>query len=192
MRRCWCITPRAMAPTCGRRMVAASRACSSFKRDGLDVGLPLLDAAVDELRHARFVQYYTAFLVALAEGLAAAEQGARGLAVVDDALMQSEKSEERWILPELLRLKGELILLHPAPNAAAVGEGHFQQSLEWVRRQGALAWELRSATSLARLWRRQGKTTPAQKLLGTVYRRFTEGFDTVDLITAEGLLQSLR
>src|SRR2546425_942227 len=69
-----------------------------IKRDGLDVGLPLLDAAVDELRHARFVQYYTAFLAALAEGLAAAEHGVRGLAVVDDALAQSEKrSEERRV-----------------------------------------------------------------------------------------------
>src|SRR5438094_5200695 len=163
-----------------------------IKRDGLDVGLPLLDAAVDELRHARFVQYYTAFLAALAEGLAAAEHGVRGLAVVDDALAQSEKSEERWILPELLRLKGELMLLHHAPNAAAAGEGHFEQSLEWARRQGALAWELRSATSLARLWRRQGKTTQARKLLATVYRRFTEGFDTADLVTAKALLQSLR
>jgi predicted ATPase len=66
------------------------------------------------------------------------------------------------------------------------------QSLEWARRQGALAWELRGATSLARLWRRQGKTTQARKLLATVYRRFSEGFDTADLVTAKALLQSLR
>jgi predicted ATPase len=83
-------------------------------------------------------------------------------------------------------------LLHHASNAAAVGESHFQQSLEWGRRQGALAWELRSATSLARLWQRQGKTSQARKLLGPVYRRFTEGFDTADLVTAKALLQSLR
>jgi predicted ATPase len=161
-----------------------------IKREGLDVGLPLLDAAVGELRQARFVQYYTAFLAALAEGLAAAGPGVRGLGVVDNALAQSEKSEERWILPELLRVKGELMLLHSAPTAAA--EDHFQQSLEWARRQGALAWELRSTTSLARLWRSQGKTTQARKQLATVYRRFTEGFDTADLVTAKALLESLR
>jgi predicted ATPase len=57
---------------------------------------------------------------------------------------------------------------------------------------GALAWELRSATSLARRWRRQGKTTQARKLLAIVYRRFAEGFDTADLVTAKALLQSLR
>ncbi len=163
-----------------------------IKRDGLGVGLPLLDAAVDELRQARFVQYYTAFLAALAEGLAAAGHGARGLVIVDNALAQSEKSEERWILPELLRVKGELMLLHAAPDAAAVAEDHFQQSLEWARRQGALTWELRSATSLARLWHRQGKTTQARRQLATAYRRFTEGFDTADLVAAKALLESLR
>ena len=139
----------------------------------------------------RFVQYYTAFLAALAEGLAGAGEAVRGLAVVDEALARSDKSEERWILAELLRLKGELVLLHNAP-ATAVAEDHFQQSLEWARRQGALAWELRTATSLARLWRRQGKTTQARKLLATVYRRFTEGFDTADLVAAKALIQSLR
>jgi predicted ATPase len=163
-----------------------------IKRDGLDVGLPLLEAAVTELRQARFVQYYTAFLAALAEGLAAAGQGVRGLGVVDNALAQSEKSEERWILPELLRVKGELLLLHSAPTVAAVAEDHFQQSLEWARRQGALTWELRSTTSLARLWRRQGKTTQARRQLATVYRHFTEGFDTADLVAAKALLDSLR
>ena len=163
-----------------------------IKRDGLDVGLPLLGAAVDELRGARFVQYYTAFLAALAEGLAGAKRISRGLAIVDEGLALSEKSEERWIFPELLRLKGELVLLENTANASAVSENHFQQSLGWARRQGARAWELRSATSLARLWHRQRRTSEARKLLTGVYRGFTEGFDTADLITANALLKSLR
>jgi predicted ATPase len=58
-------------------------------------------------------------------------------------------SEERWILAELLRLKGELALLQDLPNAAAIAADHFQKSLALARRQGELAWELRSATSLA-------------------------------------------
>ena len=163
-----------------------------IKRDGLDVGLPLLGAAVDELRNARFVQYYAAFLAALAEGLAGAGQTVRGLAVVDEGLALSDKSEERWILPELLRLKGELALGQDAPNAAAVAEDHFQQSLQWARRQGARAWELRSATSLARLRHRQRRTSEARKLLAPVYGGFTEGFDTADLVTANALLKALR
>ncbi len=82
-----------------------------IKRDQLDVGVPMLSAAVDELRTARFVQYYTACLAALAEGLVCAGQAERGLVVVDEALARSDTAEERWILAELLRLKGELVLL---------------------------------------------------------------------------------
>ena len=163
-----------------------------IKRDELDVGVPMLTAAVDELRPARYVQYDTAFLAALAEGLAGAGQAVRGLAVVDEALARSDTSEERWILAELLRLKGELVLVHAAPNATAVAEDHFRQSLEWAGRQGALAWELRTAMSLARLRHRQRKTSEARKLLAAVYERFTEGFDTTDLVEAKALLKTLR
>jgi predicted ATPase len=163
-----------------------------IKRDGLRVGLPLLGAAVDELRNARFVQYYTAFLAALAEGLIGAGPAVRGLAVVDEALAQSDNSEERWILPELLRLKGELVLVEDAPNAAVGAQDYFQQSIEWAHRQGALAWELRGATSLARVWLGQGRLAPARKLLQPIYDRFTEGFDTADLRAARELLSRLR
>jgi len=162
-----------------------------IKRDEFDVGVPMLSAAVAELRAARFV-HYTAFLAALGEGLAGTGEAVRGLAVLDEALAQSDKAEERWILAELLRLKGELVLLQDVPNAAAIAADHFQQSLEWARRQGALAWELRSATSLARLWHRQRKTSQARTLLAAVYRRFTEGFDTADVVTAKTLLESFR
>ncbi len=162
-----------------------------IKRDEFDVGVPMLSAAVAELRAARFV-HYTAFLAALAEGLAGTGEVVRGLAILDEALAQSDKAEERWILAELLRLKGELILLQDVPNATAIAADHFQQSLEWARRQGALAWELRSATSLARLWHRQRKTSQARTLLAAVYRRFTEGFDTTDVVSAKTLLESFR
>jgi len=69
---------------------------------------------------------------------------------------------------------------------------HFRQALDWARRQGALSWELRSATSLAQLWHRQHRTSAAAKLLAPVYRRFTEGFKTADLVAAKTLLQSLK
>jgi predicted ATPase len=85
-----------------------------------------------------------------------------------------------------------LVLSQDGPNAAVAAENHFQKSLEWARRQGTLSWELRGATSLARLWHRQRKTSEARKLLASVYRRFTEGFDTADLIAAKALLASFR
>jgi len=61
-----------------------------------------------------------------------------------------------------------------------------------ARRQGALSWELRAATSLARLWRGQQRVSQSRKLLAPVYRRFTEGFATPDLIAAKALLASVR
>jgi predicted ATPase len=91
-----------------------------------------------------------------------------------------------------LRLKGELVFLDAAPDAAVVAEDHFQQSLELASRQGALAWELRTAMSLARLWQRQRRTSQARALLAPVYRRFTEGFDTTDLVAAKALLKTMR
>jgi predicted ATPase len=93
-------------------------------------------------------------------------------------------------MPELLRIKGE-VLLQRKPNARDA-EDQFLQSVAWARRQGALSWELRSTTSLARLWRDQARTKEAHELLAPVYHRFTEGFDTVDVKAAKALVESLR
>jgi predicted ATPase len=94
-------------------------------------------------------------------------------------------------MAELLRIKGELIILEGAADAAAAAEGHFQRALDWAGRQQALSWKLRTATSLARLWRDQNRSAEARKLLGSVYDRFTEGFDTADLRQAKSLLEHL-
>jgi predicted ATPase len=77
-------------------------------------------------------------------------------------------------------------------SAAATAEDHFRQSLDWARRQGALSWELRAATSLAQLLRDQSRAADAVALLRSVYDRFTEGFDTADLKAAKVLLDSLQ
>ena len=77
-------------------------------------------------------------------------------------------------------------------DAAMEAEGHFRQALDWARRQGALSWELRAATSLARLLRDQGRSVDAMALLQPVYDRFTEGFDTVDLQAAKALIDALQ
>jgi predicted ATPase len=116
----------------------------------------------------------------------------QGLATIDEALARSERSEERWSVAELLRIKGELVVLQGASGAKRVTEEHFRQSLDWARRQGALSWELRSAASLARLLRDQRHSAEARSLLQPVYDRFIEGFDAADLKAAKGLLDSLQ
>ena len=70
----------------------------------------------------------------------------KGLAVTEETLERVERTEERWVIAEFLRIEGELLLVQGAQGAAATGEHHFRQALDWARRQGALSWELRAAT----------------------------------------------
>jgi predicted ATPase len=96
---------------------------------------------------------------------------------------------ERWYEPELYRLKGELLLQQTSDSQAEV-ETCFQHALSIARSQQAKSLELRAATSLARLWQRQGKRQEAHDILAPVYHWFTEGFDTADLQDAKALLDS--
>jgi predicted ATPase len=84
-----------------------------------------------------------------------------------------------------------LVLHGDEPGAAALAEGHFARAIALARAQSALAWELRAATSFARLRRDQGRVDEARELLMPVYARFTEGFGTADLRAAKGLLEQL-
>jgi predicted ATPase/DNA-binding winged helix-turn-helix (wHTH) protein len=163
-----------------------------IRRGDVVIGSQYLRCALDELRKIGFVQRCPAFLGALAEGLAGAGQGAEALVAIDQALALSERDEGRWCMSELLRIKGELVLSEGGPDAAEAAEDHFRQALDWARRQGALSWELRAATSLARLWRDQNRTRAAREFLAPVYDRFTEGFETTDLKAAKLLLDGLR
>ena len=151
-------------------------------------GLAMLRDALDELRETKFVSRYPAYLGTLAHGL-----GAHGLVVeargtIEEALAWAEDHEERWCMPELLRLKGKLLLADGSLAVAAAAEACYRQALEGARLQEALSWELRAATSLARLWQELGRKEEAHELLSSVYRRFSEGFETRDLRTARALI----
>ena len=129
------------------------------------------------------------FIGELAEAFVRAGRTAEGLAVIEAGF---DWSEAGWIAPELLRLRGELLLSQGAAAAAETAESVFRQALDGARRQEMLAWELRAATSLARLLRNQGRQADAIACLQPVYDRFTEGFGTADLIAAKQLLDELR
>jgi predicted ATPase len=159
-----------------------------IRRGDLSTGLRLR-AAFNEPAGAGSVPRLIA--LPMAEALGRAGQIADGLPAIEGAIMRSDRTEERWLIAELLRIKGGLLLLQDAPGAAAAAEGQFRQALDWARRQGALSWELRAATSLARLWRDQHRVTEARALLGPVYGRFAEGFATADLREARSLLEQL-
>jgi predicted ATPase len=121
-----------------------------------------------------------------------AGQIADGLVMIEEANARSERTEECWQMAELLRIKGELLLMQGAPGSRGDGRG----SLPAGARLGAPARRsvlgLRAATSLARLLRDQGRSADALALLQPVYDRFTEGFETTDLNTANALLDALQ
>ena len=126
----------------------------------------------------------------LAEGMAQLGDVDGALQIIDEQIAQVERPgwEERLHYAEILRLKGWLLSLKGDLEAA---EKCFLASLDWAREQQAKSWELRTSTSLARLWQSQGKRTQALDLLKPVYNWFTEGFDTKDLTEAKALLLEL-
>jgi tetratricopeptide (TPR) repeat protein len=127
----------------------------------------------------------------LAEAMALTGDLDDALQLLDEQIAQIERPgwEERLHYAEILRLKGWVLSLKGDLEGA---ERNFHASLTWARRQQAKMWELRTSTSLARLWQSQGRRQEAYDLLAPVYDWFTEGFDTKDLQEAKSLLAELR
>lgn len=109
---------------------------------------------------------------------------------VDEAKEVIKRAGETWFEVGVHCIAGEIALKSLPPDAARA-EAEFEQALAIARQQQAKSWELRAATSLARLWRNQGKPQQARELLAPVYSWFTEGFDTRDLEEAKALLGEL-
>jgi predicted ATPase len=98
---------------------------------------------------------------------------------------------QQWYVPELLRIKAE-ILLEQGSERVSAAESCLDQAAAMAREQGALFWELRIALSLCRLRQTQGRSDKGRQELASVYDRFTEGRDTADLIAAKRLLDAPR
>jgi class 3 adenylate cyclase/predicted ATPase len=113
------------------------------------------------------------------------------LGAIDEALAVMQETNERYREAEILRLKGEFLLRQDKPGAEAAAEALFRQSVKIASAQDAKALELRAATSLARLWARQGAVQEGLDLLGPIHGWFTEGAETADLREAQGLLDDL-
>jgi predicted ATPase len=163
-----------------------ARAASGKRDEGIAEmhrGLAAKQAGGAEIK----VPYY---LGVLGAAYARARRPVEALPLLTDALDRVEVTEERWFEAELHRRKGEVVLcLSEADKAEA--ERCFRKAIAVAQAQGAKLWELRAATSLARLWRDQGGRAKARGLLAPVYGWFTRDFDTADLKEAKALLTEL-
>ena len=128
---------------------------------------------------------YTFLTAELASALGRAGEAAPGLAAIEAALALSENNAESWCVAELLRIKGELLLLQPEEGAAAAGENCFRQALDCARRQGTPSWSCALQPALLGCGTIRAVQPRRRLLLQPVYDRFTEGFDTADLKAAE-------
>jgi predicted ATPase len=162
------------------------------KRGELEAGLQSVRGGLEQAGNAKSLPRFLLLLGEMAVCLGDAGETGLGLDTIEHALARCESRDERWYLAELLRIAGELLLRQGATGAAEMAEDHFRQAIDWARQQGALFWELRAATSLARLLRDQGRSADGLALLQPVYDRFTEGFGTADLKAANALLDALR
>jgi predicted ATPase/class 3 adenylate cyclase len=131
------------------------------------------------------------FLGMLAEAHGNEARAAEALCLLDKALAKMEQTDERWWEAELRRLQGDMLLRLPDPDRTGAN-ACFQRAIGVARKQDAKLWELRAASSLARLWAEQGKRAEARNLLAPIYGWFTEGFGTRDLMDAKGLLDELQ
>jgi tetratricopeptide (TPR) repeat protein len=156
-----------------------------------DEALERAKQAIEALNAQGVMLSRTRYLSRMGEAFWRAGRSAEGLAVIADALALVERTGERVVEAEIWRLKGELLLKAGASDAHAEAERCFDQAVTIARQQHAKSWELRAATSLARLWQRQGKTLAARQMLAEIYDWFTEGFGTADVRDAKALLEDL-
>ena len=154
-------------------------------------GIPHLRGAMERWNAAGGENNMPYFRAVLAEGLALSGDLEGGLRLIEESLSEITRPgwEERCHLAEVLRLKGWM--LQQQENLTAAEENYLASRVV-AREQQAKSWELRTSTSLAKLWQSQGKRKEALDLLKPVYDWFTEGFDTKDLKEAKALLEELQ
>ena len=150
-----------------------------------DDGIPLLAAG---LRDVGFISFTPWALTLLADACRMAGQWRAALAHLAEARRLAEEKELRYFQAETLRLTGDVLL---ATGDAAAAEASYREASGIAQQQSAKLWELRSATSLARLWHDQGKRAAARDLLAPVHGWFTEGLGTPVLQEAKALLEQL-
>ncbi len=156
-----------------------------IKRGEIERGIDLLRGSLATLHADRYELYTAGFSCVLAEALAMSGHLDQALTTIEAAIARIAPDGPSFNMPELLRICGEVRSLATDERGA---EECFQHSIALGDRQSSLSWQLRAATSFARLRLRQGRHDEARTMLAETYARFNEGFDTVDLKAAKQVL----
>jgi predicted ATPase len=149
-----------------------------------------IKGAISASRSIGATGFHPAYSSYLARCNAELDQFQEAWSCIGDALKTAETSKERWWLAETNRIAGEIALRSTEPDEEKA-QAYFERAISIARQQQTKSWELRAATSMARLWRNQGKCKEARELLAPIYNWFTEGFNTRDLKEAKALLEEL-
>jgi predicted ATPase len=170
--------------TVGQILKGWAFGCSGWLEDGITLMKKGIDTT-EKVGGIHRPHYYSLFAILQAR----AGNMQDGLSAISRATKLIAESGEYFWYADVLRIEGELALLFGASTKKA--EASFVQALEVARKQQAKSFALRAATSIARLWRDQGKRNEARELLAPVFGWFTEGFDTRDLKEAKAFLDTL-
>jgi len=165
--------------------------CLAISRGDVSRGVELLQTALAAMHEDGYELYRPQLSLTLAEGLTKIGERELAYSRICEAVSWAETRDRPLDLINLLRMKGD-ILTSRSQRDATEGEGCLQQSLQLARERGLLSLELRVGISLARLWADRAQRDQALELLDPILKRFSEGFQTRDLVAAHNLLQQLR
>jgi tetratricopeptide (TPR) repeat protein len=156
----------------------------AIRRGDAASGVETIQRCLQELHESGYELLTTTFNIALVQGHLALGQAEQGALLIDDAIGLVERSGDHLYMPELLRMKGKVMLSLPEPNVARA-KSCLLQALELSRSTGATAWELRAAIDLAELTGRE----EAKRLLEAALEGFAEGSETADIKVANEILK---
>jgi non-specific serine/threonine protein kinase len=177
------LRPYHAVAVCVRGSIAA-------ERGDPEAGIHDLSTSLAEMRQANYLLFYPLFRTRLATIMDSIGRSKESAQEIDETLQLALDVGYQWIVPEILRVKGDLLQRHD-PESVALSEQLFRRSIDQARAQDALYWELSAAASLTELLQRQGKSSEGRAILAPVYARLTEGRETPRALWAKGLLDRL-
>jgi predicted ATPase/DNA-binding winged helix-turn-helix (wHTH) protein len=160
-------------------------------RDESEAGIELLRGALEILiAKDRNIWPLSLLIGALADGLRKNGQLDKALLTINQAIGRATGRGPTYDMADLLRIKAQILAAMPQYGRESAMTC-LTEALSVAKVQSALALELRSTITQARLLAEGGQRDQARHDLALIYGRFTEGFETADLTTARKLIKAL-